>query len=87
MSIREVIINPRRMSGNTTRLADAYIQDIFNGATVKIRDIPDQQNLHKRLFFIIIRRLELEHGLQSTSSEFTINKHDLTIQWNLANQK
>lgn len=59
----QCIINERgRATGRTTRLADAYIQELFKTGNIKIYDHHNSQQSHKRLSKIIWRRLEIEHG-------------------------
>lgn len=70
-------------SGNTTRLADKYIQDIFsNRSPVKIGDhfvgrtIGERNRANKNLIAIIVRRLKFEHP----SDQFIVDTKKQTIQ-------
>lgn len=50
-----------RKSGSTTLLADAYIQLLFRGAEIEIRDHYDYIQSHRLLGRLILRRLKSEH--------------------------
>lgn len=54
-----------RRIGNTTRLADYYIQRLFTGETVEIKDHREQEYSSSRegLLKMISDRLKREHGL------------------------
>lgn len=56
-------ITEKRADGNTTRLVDYYIQELFNnfGNFVIIKDHHDDQRSHKNLLNKVLKRLELEH--------------------------
>lgn len=83
-----------RRSGQSTRLADKYIQDLFEGKEVRISDhhwALDEDNTstlsqaHKRaskfLVNIILRRLLSEHNLDNHSNpKVVVNKDKLTIK-------
>ena len=62
--IQHIIEEKGRATGRTTRLADAFIQELFKTGHIKIIDHYNSRDAHKRLFNIICRRLELEHGNQ-----------------------
>lgn len=58
------MVKPGRRIGNTTRLADYYIQKLFTGERVQIQDhiVSEHGNAAtERLLKIIARRLESEH--------------------------
>ena len=50
-----------RQSGRTTRLADQYIQELFETGSIKIKDHHDSHHSHNRLRIIIHDRLQREH--------------------------
>jgi len=50
-----------RQSGRTTRLADQYIQELFETGSIEIRDHQGSQQSHNRLGRIIRNRLQREH--------------------------
>ena len=54
--------NTEKATGRTTRLADQYIQDLFNNGFVKIRDHVDKRTAHFMLFEIVLKRLQQEHS-------------------------
>ncbi len=51
----------QRRCGNTTRLADDYIQRLFKGETVKLVDHYPSKIANNILSFIVINRLKTEH--------------------------
>lgn len=72
----------RRKAGHTTRLADKYIQDIFNShSPVKIGDhfvgrtITERRKANRNLLDIIVRRLKFEHK----SDQFIVDLKNQTI--------
>lgn len=79
-----------RRSGQTTRLVDKYIQDLFNGEEVYPRDNYTRSNsysdiekqLVKRIMGIIANRLYSEHRIDSHSSPICLykNMNKLTLQ-------
>ncbi len=61
---REDIIKPGRAVGNTTRLVDYYIQELFNnfGKFIKVRDHYPLREADEYLYHRILNRLVIEHG-------------------------
>lgn len=51
-----------RRSGRTTRMADAYIQELFEKKAIVVRDHYNDTMRHAFLFHLIIERLGREHG-------------------------
>lgn len=68
--------NTFRADGTSTRMADQYIQDLFNNGKIHVQDHYDGRAAHEHLFHIIMRRLEMEHG---SRINFIANKSKLTI--------
>lgn len=57
-----VIYSSKRRSGNTTRVADNVIQQLFNGYKVKLITENKQTHQHSsRLRSLILQRLRTEH--------------------------
>ena len=52
----------KRRSGNSTRLIDKYVQDLFDNGVVQVLDHYDSHESHKRLLRIFLARLSVEHG-------------------------
>jgi len=50
-----------RKTGRTTRLADIYIQELFNRGEIYVIDHHPTRQASKYLVDIILRRLEFEH--------------------------
>lgn len=50
-----------KRKGNTTRLADFYIQELFYKKTVTLEDHHDTHEAHERLMKIVLKRLSIEH--------------------------
>jgi len=64
------------MTGETTRLADSYIQQLFAlkpGEQLKIRDHYPSRDAHRRLFYLICRRMENEHPF-ALKKQFVIDR-------------
>lgn len=58
------MIQTGRMVGNTTRLVDHYIQEIFEGKTVKLFDhwqSGEAIHANEEVAFRVKRRIEIEH--------------------------
>ena len=53
--------NDERRCGNSTRLADKYIQALFKKGTCVIKDHLDNSRSHLYLFEKIKNRIEIEH--------------------------
>lgn len=54
-----------RMMGNTTRLVDQYIQDLFNNKRVELKDHYENgtyEPANKYLLRIFQKRIEIEHS-------------------------
>jgi hypothetical protein len=75
------IVRPGRRVGNSTRLADWYIQQLFDETMIVVRDHywgengEASYNGHIHLFRLIQRRLSIEHpavGVQYDERRFTI---------------
>lgn len=75
--VYETIEKPRA-TGQTTRLADKYIQSLFRGGKIVVRDhyiYGEDRKANQILFDRIIRRLQLEHEgikLDANRSKLTI---------------
>lgn len=54
-----------RQTGRSTRLADAYIQELFANGEIQVKDHIDKLNCHKELYVKIRRRLVTEHKHRS----------------------
>lgn len=74
-SLQGVEITSFRRHGNTTRIADNAIQQLFHGKCVKIQDHFAFRTSNERLAKLIIKRLKNEHP----GREFLFNKDKLEI--------
>lgn len=50
-----------RMTGRSTRLVDGYVQRLFAGGAVEVRDHVNKRQCHLRLTDRVVRRLAYEH--------------------------
>jgi hypothetical protein len=57
------MIKEGRMVGNTTRVVDKCIQDLFEKRKCVCRDNIDVKEAHKLVFHKVSRRLQSEHKL------------------------
>jgi hypothetical protein len=62
------LIKPGRRVGNTTRLLNYYIEELFTKGEIVVKDHHNSYVISKVLFNKIIKRLEFEHN-------FIKNKH------------
>lgn len=79
MNIRPEV-NPNRRSGNTTRLVDYYIQEIFNlkeGDFIEIKDHHEHPEAHRYLLKRIKERFNKEHN------NFFTNKYNFSEKYNI----
>jgi hypothetical protein len=68
-----------RCSGNSTRIIDHAIQQLFEGKTILVQDIWEEgknKNVNKDLFDRIIKRINFEHF----NIKLKIDKIKLTIK-------
>lgn len=56
---REFGKNP---NGETTRIIDAAIQELFTKWFIVVKDHHDTKQMHERVFVMILRRLNTEHA-------------------------
>jgi hypothetical protein len=56
------LIKSGRSVGNSTRLADYYIQCLFQNGNVIVKDHYDGRIAHEELLKTILTRLEIEHN-------------------------
>lgn len=70
-----------RMTGNSTRLIDFYIQKLFTEKEIQVQDHYPEKKAHKLLFVRILKRLEFEHNLSKRQEQFEIDKLKLTIKF------
>lgn len=86
LGLKGVILKPSRRSGNTTRLADAIIQALFQGKKVSVIDHFDyggNRSANELLFKKVFRRLEFEHGITEEHLEYKMvstKYYDLRIK-------
>lgn len=50
-----------RTDGNTTRLADHYIQELFKTGSTRVSDHDRTHEADERLMSIVLKRLSIEH--------------------------
>lgn len=74
-------IYDNRRIGNSTRLADYYIQELFTKGYVTIEDHFPHRKAHELLFKKVRRRLEIEHsGMIVSNSRVEFDTNKLTIK-------
>lgn len=73
--VPEPIIHSGRRSGNSTRLADHYIQVLFNTGKVKVIDHTDLGD--KYLLDVIVQRLQREHRMNNKN--FQVKGYEITL--------
>lgn len=83
MSELKEIIEPGRRVGNTTRLIDYYVQELFNNfeQEIEIRDHFPHRRADEFLIERLVKRIRSEHP----SFEYEINRNKRTIK--LINKK
>jgi len=79
---KDVLFFWERRSGNTTRQIDHAIQIIFSGKICFVRDHYDTRQACEYQFNRILKRLSLEHNLESLISKkyIRIDKNRLEIE-------
>lgn len=72
---------PYRRIGNTTRLVDYYIQELFLRGTAKVLDHHggDSPNHLSHIMIIIINRLQHEHRMNNKDYKIDTNKQTITL--------
>lgn len=82
----KTIVGGRRQ-GNTTRLVDSAIQDLFSGAKIKVLDHYDNGQNSKAnltLYNKILDRLNFEHKITTkfgnSQYKLALNRSELTIE-------
>lgn len=68
-----------RASGRTTRMADAYIQQLFKDGSIIVRDHYNEFRTHELLYFRVLDRLNIEHqrlsfSYDKTKLQITLNR-------------
>lgn len=53
----------KRRAGNTTRMVDLFVQEFFNKGNVEIFDHYNTRESNKRVFYWVLNRLNIEHGI------------------------
>ena len=78
--LREVLELEYRATGATTRLADEYIQKLYEneGKWIEIHDHYGTVNADRLLLDKIIKRLELEHPMDSVHIDY--NKRSIMVK-------
>ncbi len=61
VAIADVVLFPKRRCGNTTRIVDKVIQDLFNGKLCRVCDDYPSKDAQRRILKIILTRLQREH--------------------------
>jgi hypothetical protein len=82
-----IILHENRRCGNTTRLADWYIQLLFKNGRVKISDHYSNRDNYASLLLLrtVVNRLNREH--QFVEIRVTKNKYTIELTDNARNQK
>lgn len=74
-------IYDKRRIGNSTRLADYYIQELFTQGFVTIKDHFPKRQADVLLFKKVRMRLEIEHsGITNNNSRIEFDTNRLTIK-------
>ncbi len=62
-TLNEVKLSPKRRDGNTTRIINNAIEQLFNGKKVVVKDYPENYSLERSelLFKRILKRIKSEH--------------------------
>ena len=78
---RRLIELKKRKTGRTTRLVDAFVQELFEkrGEWVKIFDHYHERNASRLLIKRIVARLNNEHGITSTDLDVDYNTMSMRI--------
>lgn len=74
-----------RRSGRTTRLADQYIQQLFEFGEVKIKDHTNNRVSNENLFNIVKDRLRYEHE-RFLDYEIIYHNEDFLIKLKVTNE-
>jgi len=74
----ELIIIQARKCGNTTRIVDSLIQELFTKGECKIYDHHPSRNDRIRVFSIVLERLFKEHKL--VSEDIQIDYQNFTLK-------
>lgn len=75
---------PARRSGNTTRLVDTAIQNLFRGETILCLDHNGHNTADTTLMEKILRRLSIEHSIDR--DEVVVNFDKKTIKLKLCRE-
>lgn len=77
---KEDLIKEGRRVGNSTRLIDFYIQELFEKGEVYCKDHFDHSKSHYYLFKKVTERLEREHKTLWYMNKFEINNKNYYIK-------
>ncbi len=77
--VDSVYISARR-SGNTTRLIDAAIQNLFRGETILCLDHAGHLSAHNDLIHRILRRLSIEHSIDGDDVVVNFDKKTIKLK-------
>lgn len=78
-----VHFTPGRRMGNTSRLADHIIQELFKGKTVTIRDHHqggDHHQANEHLRRIVLRRLSFEHNINPENIKSSLDRLTISLR-------
>jgi len=80
---KESSITPIRRSGNTTRIIDEAVQELFENGKVRILDHNDTRMSHRYILDKFIKRLDSEHGAnkEGTRESFVIDRANTTVKF------
>lgn len=79
----EELISSVRRSGNTTRLVDKAIQDLFSGCIIKAEDHYEREVGDRDLYFKILKRLKHEHNLLDKDLDLNFASKTIGIKLNV----
>jgi hypothetical protein len=75
---KPILYNYRRV-GNTTRLIDKFVQDFFIKGECKIYDHYNTRESKKRVFYLVLQRLNREHQIENKDVQLDTNKFIIRI--------
>lgn len=67
-----------RRVGNTTRLVDMFVQDFFTRGKIQVYDHYGTKKASERVFNLVIKRLNSEHGIERNDIKLDHNR--LTLE-------
>ena len=80
------MIEQKRRTGETTRILDNAVQELFNTGSVKLRDTHENSNAGRHILNTLLKRLKIEHNIEQKDLDIDLLGNIISLKYTLNNK-